>query len=197
MDETALFAQAMADVRPLKQASKVSTKPLINEPTPGLGERREAAVAQSEDHSNFLSTGASLTGAPLIGPHDTIGFRRPGVQHGVYAKLRRGQYPPQDCLDLHRRTVEQARLDLWSFVQCSSAAQLRSVMVLHGKGHRSPNGGVLKGFVAHWLKSLPEVLAYHSAQPRHGGVGALYVLLKKSPQARDDNRERYAKKRYD
>jgi len=38
---------------------------------------------------------------------------------------------------------------------------------------------------------MPEVLAFHSAQKRDGGTGAVYVMLKKSDDAKQDNRERY------
>ena len=50
---------------------------------------------------------------------------------------------------------------------------------MHGKGLRSgPAGPVLKNSVQHWLSQWDEVLAFVSAQPRDGGSGALYVLLK-------------------
>ena len=37
--------------------------------------------------------------------------------------------------------------------------------------------GVLKGYVNQWLRDLEPVQAFHSAQPQHGGTGAVYVLL--------------------
>lgn len=187
-DETQ-FAEQMAGVTPLKSRGRV---PMVTSraPDPGLQQRRLAATAQSGGHDNFLSTEY----APQLGPHDIISFVRPGVQHGVFGKLRRGRYQPEATLDLHRHTVEEARSALWDFLQQSTAYQLRTVMVLHGKGDRAPRAGVLKSFVAHWLQDIPLVLAYHSAQPYHGGAGALYVLLKKSDKASDSNRERFLHK---
>jgi hypothetical protein len=39
------------------------------------------------------------------------------------------------------------------------------------------------------------VQAFHSAQPRHGGTGAVYVLLRKSERQKQLNRERFLKGR--
>ena len=54
-------------------------------------------------------------------------------------------------------------------------------------------GAKIKSYVNHWLREIPEVLAYHSAQRHHGGVGAVYVLLRKSEQKKQQNRERFRK----
>jgi hypothetical protein len=53
----------------------------------------------------------------------------------------------------------------------------------------------LKGYVQHWLQELEEVQAFHSAQPVHGGTGAVYVLLRKNLQKKRENRERFLKGR--
>ncbi|HET8706021.1 MAG TPA: Smr/MutS family protein, partial [Pseudomonadales bacterium] len=37
---------------------------------------------------------------------------------------------------------------------------------------------ILKSSVNHWLRQLPQVLAFCSAQPKDGGLGAVYVLVK-------------------
>ena len=45
------------------------------------------------------------------------------------------------------------------------------------------------------LPSLPVVMAFHSAQKHHGGAGALYVLLKKNAEKKQENRERHLRGR--
>ena len=188
-EEKAHFAEEVGDVTPLKPQNRAAIK-TTRAADPGLEQRRRAATEQSSEQDNFLSAEY----APPLGPYDIVSFVRPGVQHGVFHKLRRGRYEPEATLDLHRRSVEEARRELWDFLQQSTSYQLRTVMVLHGKGDRTPRPGVLKSFVAHWLKDIPEVLAYHSAQPYHGGAGAMYVLLKKSVVASENNRERFLHK---
>ena len=54
---------------------------------------------------------------------------------------------------------------------------------------------ILKGCTDHWLRELDTVQAFHSAQPRHGGTGAVYVLLRKSEEKKRENREKFAKGR--
>jgi DNA-nicking Smr family endonuclease len=56
----------------------------------------------------------------------------------------------------------------------------RCVLVIHGKGEGADGGmGVIKGHIGTWLSQSGHVLAYETAQPRDGGSGALYVLLRK------------------
>ena len=55
-----------------------------------------------------------------------------------------------------------------------------------GKGLSRPDGGVLRQAVPRWLNKPPNrqrVLSFSYAQPRDGGMGALYILLRRR---RDD-----------
>ena len=54
---------------------------------------------------------------------------------------------------------------------------------------------MVRSYVAKWLMQFDEVQAYTSAQPAHGGIGATYVMLRKSERARARNRERQQKRR--
>ena len=54
---------------------------------------------------------------------------------------------------------------------------------------------ILKGCVDHWLRELDVVRAFHSAQPRHGGTGAVYVLLRKSEAEKARKPREFAKGR--
>jgi DNA-nicking Smr family endonuclease len=72
------------------------------------------------------------------------------------------------------------------------------VLVIHGKGASSADvarSSILKGCVDHWLRELEIVQAFHSAQPRDGGTGAAYVLLRKSEEKKRENREKFSKGR--
>lgn len=118
---------------------------------------------------------------PDVETGDDIVHRRPGVQHAVIRRLRRGHYRCQAEIDLHGMVVEVARRCLTEFLQDALDRGYRCVRVVHGKGLRSGNRGpVLKVKVAGWLRQRDEVLAYVSARPVDGGTGALYVLLRKA-----------------
>jgi DNA-nicking Smr family endonuclease len=111
---------------------------------------------------------------------DGISFHRPGVQHHVLRKLRRGHYSIGSELDLHGMTSREARLALVEFLNTARRAHQHCVRIIHGKGLRSSNKGpVLKPKVAKWLTQFDDVLAYCTARPIDGGTGAIYVLLKK------------------
>ena len=109
--------------------------------------------------------------------------------------MRLGKYPADAVLDLHRKTVREARDEVWRFVEDGVAHGLRSVVILHGRGERSETPGRLKSYVAEWLEALDGVLGFHTAQRQHGGYGAVYVLLRKNAEKRNDNRERFARRR--
>lgn len=184
-DALAEFRSAVADAVPLKLPPRVDVKP-ANTATPGLLRRRTAAVHDDTD-PNILTSEIPM----IFGPHDALEFRRDGVQHGVYRKLKQGGYALESRLDLHRMTVEEARDAVFQFIQDCYAHDLRTLLILHGKGERSATPAKLKNGVAHWLKMLESVQAYASAQPQHGGLGAVYVLLRKSERSKQENAKKY------
>lgn len=189
-EEEELFRREMADVRPVRAEPRVALG-RVETDSEALERRRRAAVeaARARDE-NFLS-GEHV---PQVDPHDHLDYRRPGVQHGVHRKLRMGQYPLEARLDLHRMSVEQARLAVYRFIRDCRDQDIRCSLITHGKGAGRERPALLKSCVAHWLPQFDEVLAFHSAQRHHGGSGATYLLLKKSDRKRQDNRELHQKR---
>ncbi len=188
-----LFRSLVGDVKPIKTDKRVDLNPkFASRETPGLHERRRAAQLELPVDKNNLS-GEFIE---PVRPDDELSFQRPGVQHGVFRNLRLAKYRIDARLDLHRLSVEQARVAVYQFLNDCVEHDIRCVLITHGKGEeRQPQPALLKSCVVHWLPQLRQVLAFHSAQKRHGGVGATYVLLRKSERKRQDNRERYASRR--
>ena len=108
---------------------------------------------------------------------ETESFARPGLQHGVLRKLRRGHYPVEAEIDLHGLTIRQARLELQAFLSGALRHKLRCVRIIHGKGLRSEHGAVLKPIVMGLLQQVTAVMAFAPAPRAAGGTGALHVLL--------------------
>lgn len=111
-----------------------------------------------------------------------------GARVGFERRLRdlaRGLLPVFDTLDLHGMTVEKAEAAVRSFCASARAQVARTVLIIHGKGIHSPTGqAVLRDEVAHWLSTMPvvrDVLCFVTARPKHGGSGAMYVLLAARP----------------
>ena len=186
------FQAEMLGVTPLKRDAR---ERLLRKGDEGDGQaRRLAAAGEPEGLLNSLVD----EGVEPLDAWYVLAFKRPGIQHGLYKKLRQGRYDIDARLDLHRLSVKQARVDVHSFIQEAMQYGLRTVLILHGKGQRKTEQektAVLKGYVNRWLQDLEEVQAFHSAQPLHGGTGAVYVLLRKNLQKKRENRERFLKGR--
>lgn len=189
-DEIKIFRQEMKGVRRIRTTPRVETTK--NEvPEPSLLHRRQMAVQVDKGDPNHLTEEI----IDLVHPLDILDYRTDGVAHGVFRKLKRGQYPIDARLDLHRKSMAEARAEVYGFIADCLRYDVRSAMILHGKGERGEPKAFLKSCVNTWLKQMPEVLAFHSAQKHHGGVGALYILLRKSDRKKEENRERFMKGR--
>ncbi len=187
-DDFELFQQMMGDVKPLhndtaelKKSHQVSQAQLA---------KREAAIWLSGDNPEHLS----IDHAPMIKPDDVIEFKRDGVQDGVYRKFRLGKYPIQARLDLHRKTLKEARDEVVHFLKQCMSMDIRTVVIVHGRGERSNPPALMKSYVAQWLTQINDVQCVHSAQRFHGGTGAVYILLRKSNEKKLENRERHQKR---
>jgi DNA-nicking Smr family endonuclease len=134
----------------------------------------------NDERAVIAEMAAGLYDHAEIETGDELHFRRPGLQHGVYRNLRRGQYAVEGHIDLHGLTVPEAKAALLGFLRAAAALGRRCVRVVHGKGHGSRGRQpVLKGKVNLWLRQLDVVLAFCSTRPVDGGTGAVYVLLRR------------------
>ncbi|HSB95894.1 MAG TPA: DNA endonuclease SmrA [Spongiibacteraceae bacterium] len=185
--EDELFREQLQGVSPLQAAAKVS---LNRSPVSELAvaARRAAAVRELEAERNFLG----LDYVDMLDPYYPLDFKRAGVQHGVFRKLKQGKYPMDARLDLHRMTVETAREEVFLFIREAVTYDLRNVLIVPGRGsHSNSQEAILKSYVNKWLPEFDEVQAFCSAVPAHGGTGAVYVMLKKSEKRKQENRERF------
>ena len=106
-----------------------------------------------------------------------LAWRRPGLRHGDYQRLRAGRLPrPVPEHDLHGLRPEQAGAAIAAAIADSQRRGGRALCLIHGKGVRSGTGASrLKGLTAAVLRAHPEVLGYHSVP---GNTGAVNVLLR-------------------
>jgi DNA-nicking Smr family endonuclease len=182
-----LFRDELAGVQPLQVPARVA---LNRSPISALAvaARREAAQRELDTERNFLS----LDYVEMLDPYYPLEYKRPGVQHGVFRRLKQGKYSMDARLDLHRMTAEQAREEVFGFIREAVAYDLRNVMIVPGRGnHSNSPEAILKSYVNKWLPEFDAVQAFCSAIPAHGGTGAVYVMLKKSERQRQENRDRF------
>jgi len=172
-NEENLFRRMMSDVKPIKADKRVQPEKAR------LSPRRRTQSEEADTNSSFVE----FEHADYVAPEETLFFARTGLQHKILKQLKRGDIPIEARLDLHGQIIEEAGQSLDQFLEEAQAAGCRCVIIIHGKGHRSLEGKpVLKSQINHWLRDCPIVLAFSSAQPRDGGTGAVYVLLKKIAQ---------------
>ena len=188
--EVQLFSEAMADVAPLDAKAKQSLRKSEALSPEAKQRQRDAAlgVNNNRDDENFLSQGE----VPSVHPLEFVEWKQDGVQNAVFSKLRRAGYVVEFELDLHHKTVKEARTLVFNLLAKATAKSWRCVLISHGKGEQSATPGRLKSYVTHWLKRHPQIIAYCSAQRFHGGVGSVYVLIKKSPASKALNKEQFS-----
>ena len=171
-EEANVFRTNVGNVSGLRDRNRVqhpSKKPAPEPVQTRLNDKAvlEASLSDEFDVENLLDI------------DDTMSFRRPGIGEDVIKKLRRGEWVPQDRVDLHGLRSDEAREALANFLRRSVRNGVRCVRVIHGKGIGSPDKlPVLKGKVRSWLVQKEEVIAFVQARESQGGAGALMVLLR-------------------
>jgi DNA-nicking Smr family endonuclease len=128
-----------------------------------------------------------MEGAPAFAMRSdetTVEGTRVGFERRL-RELARGLFPVFDTLDLHGLSAEKAQSAVRSFCAAARGHVPRTVLIVHGKGIHSPAGqAILRDAVADWLSTAPvarDVLCFVTARPKHGGAGAMYVLLAARP----------------
>lgn len=164
----------MADVKPLPSKKSADNRVPLKKPRPPA--KRRPPTPDASPSNEF----ALREHVPEVAPEEHLFFARSGLQHRLLRQLKRGELRPEARLDLHGHTIAEAASLLSTFLQEAQNAQLRCICIVHGKGHRSVEGRpVLKTQLNQWLRDTAAVLAFSSAQARDGGMGAMYVLLRR------------------
>ena len=168
-EDVELFRRTVGTVKPLGHDRTVAT------PRKRPGRTRLTRAQRLAALDDRL---AETSSDPLAIAGETLSHRRPGVPESVLRKLRRREYGVEGEIDLHGLTVAQARRVLQVFLAGALGRHAVCVRIIHGKGLRSGSrGAVLKSTVDALLRQTAAVMAYVSASPADGGIGATHVLL--------------------
>ncbi|MCX8132711.1 MAG: Smr/MutS family protein [Roseococcus sp.] len=113
-------------------------------------------------------------------PEIGVGVQPPGLDAKRWRALRRGALKPERTLDLHGMTAARAHAAVRGFLLAAQAERLRVVCIVTGKGS-SPEGGVLRRELPHWLNG-PELrgLILGAAHPHKANAGAVHLLLRRA-----------------
>ena len=99
-------------------------------------------------------------------------------------RLRRGSVSPDRAIDLHGHTLATAHAALDFALGQAIADDVRVLLVVTGKPPRPDDRrrGLIRGAIGDWLAHSPyagSIAAVRNAHPRHGGAGALYLILRR------------------
>lgn len=168
-----LFQEEMQDVQPIK-SDRVTHTTKVN------AIKKKQTVEKVKFDDRLFST-EHVPDCEVI-----LRFERPGLQKPLLKKLRQGKMEIEASLDLHGYTAEQARNAMIEFMHLCKREQLKVVCIVHGKGFGSSSKRpVIKPLINKWLQETHDVLAFSSAQPKDGGTGSVYVLLRKDKNTGD------------
>lgn len=174
-----LFTEEMSDVRPLTgHKEKIARAPGANLRPAHPAPDDEAQVMA---HLRGLINGDYELDITFSDEYMQGSVR--GLDRKTMRRLKRGEFPVKDYIDLHGLTKQEAEVEVRDFLVQSHKLGHRCVLIVHGRGLNSPDSfPVLKEGLPVWLNRGPAekiVLAFATARPYDGGTGAIYVLLRK------------------
>jgi DNA-nicking Smr family endonuclease len=176
LDDDTIFRQAVDGVRRLSDAGATRV-------VPALEMSREIVSEDAEVLAQLSDLVAGTAPFELTETEEYVEGTRLGLDPRLVVRLRRGEFAVQAHIDLHGMIQSDARAALEDFIVNSVRKGMRAVLVVHGRGLRSPGGmPVLKHAAAQWLSHGQMggyVLAFSTARSADGGAGAMYVLLRR------------------
>lgn len=175
-DEEALWARVIATVRPIAK-----TKPKANEPAAAA-----KPVATVPDPPAAKPKGRVPPARPV--PPNLPPPPAPGRLDGSWdRRISKGRLEPELSIDLHGRNLASAYDRLDGALEQAIALGYRTVLLVTGKdrGHDRASGegrGAIRAAVRDGLASsrhAGRIASVRGAHPRHGGDGALYIVLRR------------------
>ena len=170
-EDKALFRRLMHEVTPLGQRKKSTLRTLPRSEKPSQKTISNDAPTIQYNLSNYYHD--------TVNTDSILSYYKKSIPKRRLTELKGGHIPWQARLDLHGLRPDAAQESLCRFIEQQGRLANRCLLVIHGKGSLRGEPPILKNHVNHWLQQLPQVLAFHSALPRDGGSGALYVLLQR------------------
>lgn len=170
------FAQAVEGIAPVKQ-DKVDLRVKSS-----VRKKKDKSYHRSQavQETMNIADGLSTEGVDIVGSDQVLLFASQGVQLKLMKRLQKGHLPWEQGIDLHGLSIDEARNQLSHFVRSCFHQQCQTLLVVHGKAYsQSGSMPLIKSYANDWLRQMPEVLAFSSAQAKDGGTGAVYVLIKR------------------
>ena len=106
-------------------------------------------------------------------------YRAPGTPHSTIISLSKGEKKITQTLNLRGMLSEEA-LDLM-LNTIDHHYHSGCILVIHGQGHRSQHQApIIKNLIWDYVPKNTRVIGMSTASAKDGGLGASYILLKKT-----------------
>jgi DNA-nicking Smr family endonuclease len=178
------FLNEVRGVTPIKSKERYIHPPTASEPPEHILKKRAqaAGLTEKQAQNKELKRNHNKASDQFHANHlrdDELGtYLRKGIPETLLKKLQKGGWDVASRIDLHGKTVEEARIATSAFLYQAVSQSQRVVSIIHGQGFGSANGeATLKTHVKNWLIQNTHVLAFCPAPKTDGGHGAVMVLL--------------------
>jgi DNA-nicking Smr family endonuclease len=183
-EDLTLWQQVAASVRPLrgrKAALRASAVPLRDEMAAAMA--APVAVKPARAIPARPATRVQAAPPPPPKPHANT------LDAGWDKRLAKGSVAPDRTIDLHGHTLHSAHALLDIALGDAIRQGARLVLLITGRPARDnprlppTSRGVIRASVQDWIAAGPwssQIAAIRAAHPRHGGNGALYVILRRA-----------------
>ncbi|MBS1174272.1 MAG: smrA [Burkholderiaceae bacterium] len=178
------FLREVQDVAPIKAKDRYIHPPKTNLPPEHVLKKRQQAAGETEQvkkqsiHKRTHNQASDQFDAQHLRDDEVGTYLRRGIPDTLLKKLQKGAWAVSARLDLHGKTVEEARIATSAFLYQAASQSQRVVSIIHGQGFGSASGeATLKTHVKNWLTQNTSVLAFCAAPKNDGGHGAVMVLL--------------------
>ncbi|WP_336987305.1 Smr/MutS family protein [Altererythrobacter aquiaggeris] len=177
-DEAALWEQVAATVVPLDRGPTVRKTLLPANPPP----------PRSLAPDKRIQGRVPAPAPPKANPQPPPQTGRTGLDASWERKLSRASIDPDYTLDLHGHNLDAAYVRLDRGLRQARAMDARLVLVITGKprpvdaADRGSMRGAIRAKILDWLAAGSHgsaIAAIRNAHRRHGGEGALYIVLKR------------------
>ncbi|HWH22691.1 MAG TPA: Smr/MutS family protein [Allosphingosinicella sp.] len=166
-EERALWAKVVASVTPLHAKAEPPPEAEVVADAPAPQKPRVAAAPPKQQRA----AAKPVPGMTLDGSWDR--------------RLSRGLVQPDVSLDLHGHNLATAYSLLDERLERAIASGARVMLLVTGKapkGEPPIERGRIRAAVGDWLgasRHAGDIAAVRNAHPRHGGAGALYIILRR------------------
>lgn len=181
-DEAALWRRVAATVTPLHPKRPV--------PAPAAVTADPPPPAPLPPHKRVKGRVPPLRPEPVPVVTPTRPLTAGGLDSSWDRKLTRGPLQPDVTIDLHGLTLATAHDRLNGGIAQALAMGARVILLIAGKHRPVPENdlrgekrGAIRAKLLDWLAASPHagrIASVRPAQPRHGGDGAVYIVLRKA-----------------